>query len=136
MSPKSDRIARLRRLDRQLRRRSGATSKRETVPRVETGKTFAVGVPLVVGSVLYGQLCVFNEVHTRSGFDAYRFALRVDFRDAEVASDFQQSVRRLGVEQFAASWHLLVAFVDQVGVEPAIEQLGEGLLYPRRRADS
>lgn len=127
-------IARLRRLERAMRRRSASTSTREVEPRVTDGPppdpVLVVGVPVVVGACMYGQLVAFREVKERSGFEAFRLALSLQFPQNETRIEvkrFRQELESLGLQRFAASWHLLVAYVDRVGAERARFELDRGL---------
>lgn len=90
-----------------------------------------VAIPVVVGACMYGELLAFHRVQERSGFEAYRKALTLKLPSltAEQLERFRHQLQTLGPKRFAAAWHVLVAFVDQVGVERAIAELNSGALY-------
>lgn len=136
-------IARQRRLDRALRRRSRATSTRMPVcvgsllpPRIgepPPEPVVMVGIPVVVGACMFGQLVAFGAVKERTGLEAFRVALSIQFPEGfDQVHRFRAQLMQLGVEQFTRVWHLLVAYVDRVGVSVARDELNRGLLYGKR----
>lgn len=154
MGKRHGQISRQRRLDRQLRRRSRATSVRREPPRVtaatatfvpgdeQTDPVVLVGVPLVVGSVMFGDLYAAGRVTMRNGFEAFRYAQTVGSHATDAMSQklrdgcqrVRAAVAALGPDTFAAAWHLLVAYVDRVGVARAMEELRHGVLYGESEA--